>query len=75
MHCHWTIRLDDDEILDGFLARMDEIERDSDSAAAEAKRRVVEICTNMRSSVADLHQHIKVWKERCSQWDVETSRS
>ena len=40
------MRLDDKEILDGFLSRMDEIVRDSDEAAAEAKRRVEEICVN-----------------------------
>ena len=66
------MRLDDEEILDGFLSRMDEIVRDSDEAVAEAKRRA-EIRTNTQSLVADLHQCIKVWKERHSQWDVETS--
>ena len=54
---------------------MDEIERDSDKAAAKAKRRVDEVHTNMWSSVADLCQCIKGWKERHSQWDVETSHS
>ena len=39
--------LEDKEILDGFLSRMDEIVRDSDKAMAKAKRRVEEICSNM----------------------------
>ena len=41
------MRLDNEEILDGFLSRMDEIVRDLDEAMAEAKRRVEEICVNM----------------------------
>ena len=41
------MRLDDEEILDGFLSKMDEIERDSDEAATEAKRRADKVCANM----------------------------
>ena len=67
------MRLDDEEILDGFLSRMDEIVRDLDEAMAEAKRRAEEIHFNMGSLVVDLCQCIKVWKERHSQWYVETS--
>ena len=37
------MRSDNEEILDGFLSRMDEIERDSDRAVAEAKKRVDEV--------------------------------
>ena len=44
--CHPTTRLDDEEVLNGFMSRMDEIERDSDEAVAKAKRRAEEVCTN-----------------------------
>ena len=40
------MRSDDKEILDGFLSRMDEIERDLDKAVAEAKRRADEVHVN-----------------------------
>ena len=40
------MKLDDEKILDGFLSRMDEIERDSDEAVAKAKRRVDEVSAN-----------------------------
>ena len=69
------MRSDNEEILDGFLSKMDEIERDSDEAATEAKRRADEVCTNMQSSLADLCQRVKAWKEMHSQRDVETSPS
>ena len=46
-HHHPTTRLDDKEFLDGFLSRMDEIERDSDEAVTKARRRVDEVCANM----------------------------
>ena len=76
MHCCLTTRSGGEEILDGFLSRMDEIVRDLDKAAAEAKRRAEEICINTRSSVVvDLCQCIKAWKERHSQQDLETSCS
>ena len=74
--CHHQItRSNDKEILDGFLSKMDKIERDLDEAAIKAKRRVDEVHANMQSSLADLHQCIKAWKERCSQRDVEASCS
>ena len=73
MHCHLTTRPDDEETLDGFLSKMDEIERDLDEAVAEAKRRADEVHANTWSLIAELCQHVKVWKERCSQRDVETS--
>ena len=41
-----TTRSHDEEILDGFLSKMDEIEKDSDEVAAKAKRRVDEVCAN-----------------------------
>ena len=75
MHCHPTTRSDKEEILDGFLSKMDEIERDLDKAATKARRRADEVCANMQSSLADLHQCIKVWKKRHSQRDLETSHS
>ena len=46
MNCCPTTRSDDKEILDRFLSKMDEIEKDSDKAAAEAKRRVDEAHAN-----------------------------
>ena len=46
MHCHPTIRSDDKEILDGFLSKMDEIEKDLDKAVAEARRRVNAVHAN-----------------------------
>ena len=68
-----TTRSDDKEILDGLLSKMDEIEKDLDEAVAEARRRVDEVCATTQSSIVELHQCIKVWKEGCSQRDVETS--
>ena len=44
VHHHSTTRSDDKEILDEFLSKMDEIEKDSDKAVAEAKRRAEEVC-------------------------------
>ena len=41
-HHHLTTRSDDKGILNEFLSKMDEIEKDSDEAAAEAKRRAEE---------------------------------
>ena len=52
--CCLTTRSDDEEILDGFLSRMDEIVRDLDKAMAEVKRRVEEIHVNTQNSVVDL---------------------
>ena len=72
---HPTTTSDNKEILDRLLPRMDEIVRDSDEAMAEVMRRVEEIHVNMWNSVVDWHQCVKVWKERHSKWDVETSRS
>ena len=46
---------------------MGEIEKDLDEAVTEAKRRSDEVHANTRSSIAELHQYIKVWKERHSQ--------
>ena len=54
---------------------MDEIEKELDKAVTESKRRVDEVCANTQSLIAELCQHIKAWKERCSQSDVETSHS
>ena len=45
---------------------MDEIEKDLDEAVAEAKRRVDEVHATTQSSIVELHQHVKVWKEGCS---------
>ena len=73
MCCCLTTRPDDEETLDGFLSKMDEIERDLDEAVAEAKRRADEVCANTQSLLAELRQHVKAWKERHSQRDVETS--
>ena len=47
MHHYLTMRLDNEEILDGFLSRMDEIVSNLDEAMAEAKRRAEEIWINM----------------------------
>ena len=74
MCCRLTTRLDDKEILDGLLSRMDKIVRDLDETTAKVKRKVEEIHINMQNSVVDLCQHVKVWKERHSKRDVETSR-
>ena len=41
--CCLTTRSDDEDILDGFLSKMDEIEKDLDKAVTEAKRRVDEV--------------------------------
>ena len=46
MRHHPTTRSDDEETLDGFLFKMDEIEKDSDEAAAKAKRRADEAHAN-----------------------------
>ena len=73
--CCLTTRSDGKEILDGFLSKMDELERDLNEAAAEAKRRVEEVCATTWSSIAELCQCIKVWKEGHSLRDVETSCS
>ena len=73
VHRYPTTRSDNEDILDRFLSKMDEIEKDLDEAMTEAKRRADEVCANTQSLIAELHQHIKVWKERCSQRDVETS--
>ena len=75
VHFHPTTRSDDKEILDGLLSKMDEIEKDLDKAVAEAKRRVDEVHATIRSSIAELHQHVKVWKEGHNQRNVETSCS
>ena len=45
VHCHPTTRSDDEEFLDEFLSKMDEIEKDLDEAVAKAKRRAEEVCT------------------------------
>ena len=74
MRCCLTTRSDDKEILDELLSRMDEIVKDLNEAMAEVKRRVEEIHINMQDSVVDLRQSMKVWKERWSKWDAETSR-
>ena len=45
--CHClTTRSDNEDILDGFLSKMDEIEKDSDEVVTEAKRRVDEVHAN-----------------------------
>ena len=54
---------------------MDEIEKDLDKAVTKAQRRVDEVHANTQSSIAELHQCVKAWKERHSQRDVETSHS
>ena len=46
MYCHPTTRSDDKDILDRKLSKMDEIEKDLDKAATEAKRRVDEVHAN-----------------------------
>ena len=46
VHRHLTTRSDNEEILHRFLSKMDEIERDSDEAATEAKRRAGEVHAN-----------------------------
>ena len=46
MHHHLTTRLDNEEILDGLLSRMDEIVKDSDEAMAEVTIRAEEIHVN-----------------------------
>ena len=46
VHCHLTTRSDNKEILDKFLSKMDEIEKDSDEAAVKAKRGAEECCEN-----------------------------
>ena len=73
MHCHPTTRLDDKEILDRLLSRMDEVVRDLDKAMAKVKRRVEEICINTQNSVVDLCQCMKAWKERHNEQDAETN--
>ena len=52
--------------MDSLLSKMDEIEKDLDEAVAEAKRRVDEVHATTQSSIVELHQHVKVWKEGCS---------
>ena len=54
---------------------MDEIEKDSDEAAAKAKQRVDEVHATTGSSIEELCQCVKAWKEGHSQRDVETSHS
>ena len=73
VHHYLTTRSDDEEILDGFLSKMDELEKDLDEAAAEAKRRAEEVHATTQSSLAEVCQCVKAWKEGCSQRDVETS--
>ena len=51
------------------------IEKELDEAATEAKRRADGVCANTWNLIAELCQCIKVWKERHSQRDVETSHS
>ena len=46
MHCHLTTRSDNEEVLDGFLSKMDETEKDSDKVVTEAMRRVDEVHAN-----------------------------
>ena len=75
MHCHLITRSDDEDILDGFLCKMDEIDKDSDEAVTKAKRRADEVHANTQSSIAELCQHVKAWNERHSKRDVETSCS
>ena len=53
---------------------MDELEKDLDEAAAEANSRVEEVCATTQSSIAELHQHVKAWKEGHSQRHIETSQ-
>ena len=67
------MRSDNKEILDRFLSKMDELERDSDEAAAEAKRRAEEVCATTQNSMMELCQCVKALKEGWSQRDVETS--
>ena len=63
------MRLDDKEILDRFLSKMDELDRALDKAAAEAKRRADEIHANTWNSLAELCQSIHAWKDR--RWSQE----
>ena len=73
VHHHQTTRSDNKDILDGFLSKMDETEKHLDEAVTEAKRRADEVHANTWSSMAELHQCVKAWKDRHSQRDVETS--
>ena len=54
---------------------MDVIGKDLDEAVAEAKRRAEEVCTITQSSLTQLCQCIKAWKEGHSHRDVEASHS
>ena len=69
VHHHPTMRSDNEEILDRFLCKMDELDRYLDEAAAEAKRRADEVHANTWNSLAELHQSIHAWKDR--QWSQE----
>ena len=75
VHRCLTTRSDDEEILDEFLSKMDEIEKDSDEAAAETKRRADEAHVTTWSSLAELCQCVKMWKEGCSHRDAEACHS
>ena len=75
MHCHLTTRLEDEEILDGILSRMDKIVEHSDEVTTEVIRRAEESRIDMQNSIADLCQHVKALKERHSKRDAETSCS
>ena len=75
VHCHPTTRLDDKEILDGILSRMDKVAKCLDKVMTEIIRRAEESHIDTWNSIADLCQHIKALRERHSKRGTETSHS
>ena len=57
------MRSDDEEILD-ILSKIDELARDFNETAAEAKRRADRVHANTWNSLAELWQSIHEWKDR-----------
>ena len=73
--CYLTTRLDNEEIQDGILSRMNEAVKHLDEVTTEIIRRVEESRIETRNSIANLNQCVKVLKERHSKQGTETSCS
>ena len=75
MHCHLTIRSEDEEVWDEITSEINRVAKHSDEITAEAIRGAEEGHIETQASIANLHQCVNTLRESHRKQGAETSHS
>ena len=71
VRCCLTTRSDNEEVWDELTSKINRVVKHSDEMTAEAIRRAEEGCIETQASIANLHQHINMLRERCRKRNLD----